>query len=1199
MIPGYLLLCLAGGILWADRGGAWPPELARWAIPVGAVVVLLAQLGAPPRRRRTSLDLRAPALLIAGLVCFDVGWTGLSQRLREAAQDAERARWDVEGGVRLAEARVVDRRAHRWGETVILDRIAVADGGPALPRRLQLRIPVSSRPGASASAGAPPAPSRAERLLQPGAFVRLGLRIAPLGGTRNPGSPDSERVAARRGLAARARLPDPSWVLARAGPAGLGDRLASRARAARAGIRRRVEARWGARGSTGGVGLARALALGDRSGLPDSTRSAFEHLGLAHLLAVSGLHVGLVAGLAGWLTLRWAVRVPAFERLGAGRLFPLPMLVAGLAAALYAGLSGAGVSVSRACALLWLVVGLRLAGRSPAPVGALAVIGGGLLARDPAALFDLGAQLSFGSCLALWVGGVWTGPSQDSSGPFEVPARDSVAAPTASRCAPWNGASGGTFASAPGAVALRALLATMKVSLVVSLGTVGILGAHGLRPAWLGPIFNSLAIPWTAVLTLPGALMALVWTLLGPSGPGSDRMLELLLWPAGALARAAERTAALEPVGWLVDRPGSLPWLVAAAVGGLGLLALRRRRESLGVLIWLGLALVGLAPPQAGEALGRAPRVVFFDVGQGDAALVESEAHSILIDTGPGPPDGSGGRRLVRALRSLGLRRIDVLVVTHADLDHRGGAEHVLATLKPRELWLPAPARLDPALLRLAAQARGQGARVRWRSAGSGLESLDPDLSLRILWPPAGASGLSRNDGSLVLAVDLRAARFLFTADVGASTERALARLEAEALVADVLKLGHHGSRHSTTAGFLKAVAPRIAVLSAPCRPTRGLPSPAVLERLRAHAIPIVWTGRHGALAVEAVGAGPGEGRRDGRGVPKVQAWARPRLCGGMAGPGRGSASDEAGWTPLGEGALGLPGVLGPPERTSQRLLPFVGRGPIEALDLAHAAERGLHGEGCVPRNLVGGLEGPRAQRFRGYDLVQQPDRERSLRVDRARRQQQLRRVTAGNLPGQEDRGMTSRIESEGHLLEGKGCPGHGVSDLRREQQIESPGAGMPVDGRDERHAQRLRNQRGGRNGSQSLEGLGRHALAARQRLGDRNRLVHVHPGAEALLSGARQDGDADRVVGVDPLPVGRQIAQGLEVEGVGSLGSIQGDQGDVGMSIEAFESGGHQAVLAGPEPRRESPALARTRSGRLLDPGDGSAGTRDGRGHA
>jgi len=759
--------------------------------------------------------------------------------------------------------------------------------------------------------------SRAEQLLQPGVFVRLGLRIAPLGGSRNPGSPDPVRAAARRGLAARARLPDPSWILAREGPTDPGERLVAWVAATRAGLRRQVEARWAPLGGAEAVGLARALALGDRAGLPESTRTAFERLGLAHLLAVSGLHVGLVAGLVGWLTLRAFAHAQAFGRLGTAQDFWLPMLTACLAATLYAGLSGAGVSVSRACALVLLVAGLRLAGRRLDPGPALAGVAAWLLARDPAALFDLGAQLSFGSCLALWAGGVWRGPKSDPSGLVDERARlPEAAQPGTVDRDPSRRVGFGVVCLGARALLtslLEALLQMMKVSLAVSLGTLGILAAHGLPPAWLAPIFNAVAIPWTAGLTLPGALLALGWTLLGPVGAWSDRAIGGLLWPAGALGRVAERVAACDGVGWLSDRPGTLPWIAGAALGGLGLLALRRGREPLAVLIWLGLALVGLASPQAGAALGRAPRVVFFDVGQGDAALIETEAHSVLIDTGPGPPDGSGGRRLVRAVQSLGRGRIDVLVVTHADLDHRGGAEHVLERLRPRELWLPEVARLDPVLQRLAERAGDRGGRVRWRSAGADFERLDADLALRILWPPAGASALSRNEGSLVLAVDLRATRFLFTADISDATERVLLRRQASSLAAEVLKVGHHGSRHSTAAAFLRAVAPRVAVLSAPCQPTRGLPSPVVLERLRALAIPIAWTGREGALSFGVAGVGEADGEEAGAGrIPEIRAWSRPRSCAGLPTTGRGSAADETRRTPFDEGALRLAGVLGP-----------------------------------------------------------------------------------------------------------------------------------------------------------------------------------------------------------------------------------------------------------------------------------------------
>jgi competence protein ComEC len=265
--------------------------------------------------------------------------------------------------------------------------------------------------------------------------------------------------------------------------------------------------------------------------------------------------------------------------------------------------------------------------------------------------------------------------------------------------------------------------------------------------------------------------------------------------------------------------------------------------------------------------------VVFFDVGQGDAALVQGMQHSLLIDSGPGPPDGSGGQRLVRAIRALGLRSIDALVVTHADLDHRGGARRVLDSLSVGELWMPASDRGDATLERLAERARERGARVRWRWADGRVDRFG-EMAIRVLWPPAAsatavAESFSRNEGSLVLGVELRDTRFLFTADVGQPTEQALLGSLA-ALRADILKVSHHGSRRSSGVRLLEAVGARLAVVSAPCLATRGLPSPVVLERLRAVGTAIAWTGRDGAVAIEAGG---------GREPPRLRRWARPRLC--------------------------------------------------------------------------------------------------------------------------------------------------------------------------------------------------------------------------------------------------------------------------------------------------------------------------------
>ena len=296
----------------------------------------------------------------------------------------------------------------------------------------------------------------------------------------------------------------------------------------------------------------------------------------------------------------------------------------------------------------------------------------------------------------------------------------------------------------------------------------------------------------------------------------------------------------------------------------------RLRRFGFVVFVWWLVAFVGSPPLLHGrsEPAPEPPRIVFFDVGQGDAALVQGREATMLIDTGGGRNDGTAGRRLVRGLRALGARQVDVLVVTHGDLDHRAGANRILAELPVTELWLPFGAEQDPPIAGLARRAKRAGVRVRWLAAGG--EPIDRgDLRVEVLWPAgADAFGRSRNEGSLVLLVALAGTRALFAADVGAPVEKRLLEDPAR-LRADQLKVGHHGSRSSSTMDFLEAVAPRWAVVSAPCKASRGLPNAAILDRLAASGISLGWTGRDGAVFLRAE-AGARRGLRP---------WASPRRC--------------------------------------------------------------------------------------------------------------------------------------------------------------------------------------------------------------------------------------------------------------------------------------------------------------------------------
>ena len=827
---------LAAGIAWADLGGRLPLALVwLWAACSLATGVGLARAWVRAPVRRSILESRAaghghgdrgrPAggrtlrfasfVLSCGLA-FAAGFDGLRAPLEAARRDARRVSLQRSVPVRVVDARVAERRTGVWGDEVRLIDVRAADAAGAVPSRLALRwgrSAATARAGDAVRARCCTPFSRAEDLLQPGARVRLGLRIAPLRGARNPGSADRARAEARRGFAGRARLVKPDWVVGLEPEAGASMlvRLADATRSGGATTRSRLATPLAGTGA--GEGLVRALALGDRSGLDRETRDAFRALGLSHLLAVSGLHVGFVAGLAAGLWLR-----VAGLRGRAGRHAPITpfagaLCFACMTAALYAWLTGAAVAVLRASMLFGLFALGRLGLRVVAPGAALACVGLVILVVDPASLFDVGAQLSFAACAALVVAGVWR--------PAEGPEPQSAVVRLGKQASPlWD--------------TVREML---RASLAVSLGLAPLLAFSGLALVPSSPLLNVLAIPFTGLVVLPASLLAIPL-----ASVSSGALLAIVLWPAELLQTAAISVAGSIPAyaNSALLTPG-----IVTVLAAVGLLALRLGAWRVAALFWLLIAVSGSVPGRSGAFDPSSPAVVFFDVGQGDAALVRGHSAALVIDTGPGPADGGGGMGLVRALQTSGLRRVDALAVTHGDLDHRGGARRVLESFPVGELWLPGQSRDDPSLQALEARARRLAVPTRWLVADASTRLLG-DLAVSVLWPTRLTPGRSRNESSLVLRVGVGGSDFLFMADVGHEVEQALLAGGTD-LTADVLKLAHHGSRRSTSEGFLRAVSPGIGVVSAPCEASRGLPSRIVLERLGKVGVRIGWTGRDGA----------------------------------------------------------------------------------------------------------------------------------------------------------------------------------------------------------------------------------------------------------------------------------------------------------------------------------------------------------------
>jgi competence protein ComEC len=297
------------------------------------------------------------------------------------------------------------------------------------------------------------------------------------------------------------------------------------------------------------------------------------------------------------------------------------------------------------------------------------------------------------------------------------------------------------------------------------------------------------------------------------------------------------------------------PSLLALALAALLALACLRARRT---CARLGLALLAATAPALGPAPAQEPappRVVFLDVGQGDAVLVQGRHGSVLVDGGVALPErfDAGERVVVPALGALGVARLDVVVASHADLDHAGGLPAVLRALPVRRLWLPPGGRADPAFAPLLAAARARAVVVEERAAQDPPFELG-ELRVETLWPPRGERALSHNEGSLVLRVHAGERSVLLPGDLGHAGERALAARRA-ALRSDVLKVGHHGSRTSSSRAFLRSVAPALAIVSAPRHGRFGMPHREVTEALAAEHIPWCWTGRDGAVLVSL---GPG-----------------------------------------------------------------------------------------------------------------------------------------------------------------------------------------------------------------------------------------------------------------------------------------------------------------------------------------------------
>ncbi len=693
----------------------------------------------------------------AGALLLGVGWAALHGHAALAAQlpPAAAKNWSLQG-------RVVDLPRHGERSTRFQFRV---DDTQAMPKALRGREVLlhwhDPRPDAD---------PLARLRLRAGARWGLQARLRPPRGLRNPGGFDAERHALLQGIAATGS------VVAANAAQPLGDATGLPA------WRERMADAIAGHVPGDGARFVQALALGDTRGLTPRDWDDLRALGLTHLVAISGLHVSMVAVVGGWLAAGLWWLWPALGRRCPRRVAMGIATV--LSAALYAAVVGFALPTVRTV-LMTAAVTIAVCARRPSPPGqSLALAAWAVLLFDPLAVLAPGFWLSFGG--VLWL--MWCLQERMH----------------------W----------------LRSFLAAQGVATLALLPmTVALFG----QASRAGPLVNLLAIPWWSGLVVP---LALLGTALEALVAGAGR------WPWQLAAWAFQASWAL--FGKVAAQPWALWWvpqagreaLLLAVLGVFWLLLPRAAGARLPALL---LCLPLLWPASARPARGEVELLVI-DVGQGLAVWVRTRHHALLYDTGPATPGGfdAGERVVVPALQAIGKSRLDRIMLSHADRDHAGGLEAVRRAYSGASVQAPPGAMPEPVQPCHAGQ--------RWEWDGVGFQVLHPVADT----PYEG------NASSCVLRIETAQGAVLLAGDIGQREEQALLQQAGRAgpLGAEAVVVPHHGSAGSSSAAWVEAVSPRLALVSAGHGNRFRHPRPEVVARWQATGAEVLNTADSGAVRI-------------------------------------------------------------------------------------------------------------------------------------------------------------------------------------------------------------------------------------------------------------------------------------------------------------------------------------------------------------
>lgn len=630
-----------------------------------------------------------------------------------------------------------------------------------------------------------------KQLIRPGQRWQLHVRLKPPHGMLNPGGFDYEKWLFQQGIHATGyvrrsesnrQLAANTWHID--------------------GLRQQLIQQISVAFDSPHQGLLHALSVGYKANMTPQHWRVMIDTGTSHLMAISGLHIGLVAGMVFFLA-RLLVPVGLMRFISKQQFAALLSL---LAAGFYAALAGFAVPTQRAFVMLLVVLLALLLKRPAFSLNTLSLALLAVLLLDPLAPLSAGFWLSFIAVLliALIIGG---------------------------RVARQRGWLQG--------IRLQWLIALSMLPISVLLFQQGSL---------VSPLANMLMIPLVGLLIVPMLLLASLlstMTLIPLSSSTSAWLFSTAgqifdyCWPV------LEWLAQLPLASW---QQASLPLThsMAGLLGGL-LLILPRGfpLKAAGLILLLPMVFYQPPRPQPGEFW-----LQLLDVGQGLSVLVQTRDHTLLYDAGAKTSERFDLGRLViePLLRHQGIASLDRLVISHADNDHAGGAEYLLQTIAVQQLMYGG--RAEEYAYELPATAQNCKAGQQWRWNQVHFEMLHPQRDYR-----------KTNQQSCVLKITGGNFSALLTGDIDQPVESRLIGDYADQLRTDVLLVPHHGSKSSSSLSFLQQLEPRLALVSAGYLNRFRHPADEVMQRYRQLGIPVLNTAEEGAISLQlgrATAARPG-----------------------------------------------------------------------------------------------------------------------------------------------------------------------------------------------------------------------------------------------------------------------------------------------------------------------------------------------------